>query len=103
MRIFFHADKTFLTDYSTVDAEMKGPSLVGTHGYHRFPLSKPVVGQNIALHAAPAYRTSTLPGFCLPGSFNFIFSTFLQSSTMACALASESDFSLVVEIHFLWP
>ena len=30
-----------------------------TEEEERFPLSKPVVGQNIALHAVPAYRTST--------------------------------------------
>ena len=35
------------------------PPLVGAQGYHMFPLFKPVVGQNIALHAAPAYRAST--------------------------------------------
>ena len=33
--------------------------LMGPHGYQRFPLSKPVVGQNIALHAEPAGRTCT--------------------------------------------
>ena len=32
--------------------------LVGAQGYHKFPLSKPVVGQNIALDAVPAYRAS---------------------------------------------
>ena len=32
--------------------------LVGAQGYQRFLLSKPVVGQNIALHAAPADRAS---------------------------------------------
>ena len=34
------------------------PHLVGTEGYQRFLLSKPVGGQNIALHAAPAARAS---------------------------------------------
>ena len=36
-------------------------SLVGAQDYiyQRFPLSKPVVGQKIALHAVPAFRAST--------------------------------------------
>ena len=46
----------------------------------------PVVGQNIALHAVPAYKASIgfrSSQFCLPGgSFNFIFSTFLPTSTV---------------------
>ena len=33
--------------------------LVGAQGYQKFPLSKPVVGQNIALHVVPAYWVST--------------------------------------------
>ena len=37
----------------------RGPTLVGAHGYQRFPLSKPAVGKNIALHALSAYRVST--------------------------------------------
>ena len=35
--------------------------MVGAQGYQRFPLSKPVVGRNIALDAVPAYRASHLP------------------------------------------
>ena len=46
----------------TADADIKAthphPPLVGAHGYHRFPLSKPVVGPNIALHAVSAYRAT---------------------------------------------
>ena len=35
------------------------PLLVGGKGYQKFPLSEPVVGQNIALVAAvPAYRAA---------------------------------------------
>ena len=46
----------------------------GALGYIlRFPLSKPGVGQNIALHAAPAGRISYLPGFRLTDLFNFFF------------------------------
>ena len=53
---------TFLTSCSGVnsaDAEIKGPPLIGAQGCERFPLSKPGVHQNIALHAAPANLTST--------------------------------------------
>ena len=32
--------------------------LVEAQGYQQFPLSMPVVGRNIALHAVPAYRSS---------------------------------------------
>ena len=35
------------------------PNRVGAQGYESVPISKPVVGQNIALHAMPAYRAST--------------------------------------------
>ena len=38
---------------------------LGDQGYQRFPLSKPVVGQNIALHAVPVYRAS-MPTWFLP-------------------------------------
>ena len=34
--------------------------LVVAQGYQRFPLSKPVVGQNMTLHAVPAYYTGLL-------------------------------------------
>ena len=46
--------------------------LVGAQGYQRFPLSRPVVGLDIALDAVTAYRASTYLVVCLPGSFNFI-------------------------------
>ena len=36
-----------------------GAHLVGAQGYQRFPLSKSMVGQNIAVHAVPAYMAST--------------------------------------------
>ena len=39
--------------WGTMDAEIMA-SLVATQDYQRFPLSKPAVGQNIALHAMPA-------------------------------------------------
>ena len=42
--------------------KLRGP-LVGAQCYQRFPLSKPVVGQNIALDAVPAYKASTSSSF----------------------------------------
>ena len=59
---------------SVRDAKIKGP-LVGTQGHESSPLSRPVVGLNIALHVLPADRASKyLVSFYLPGSFNnFIF------------------------------
>ena len=55
-----------------MDAEIPPPppSLVGAQGYQMFPLFKPVVGLNIALHAVPAYRAST-----------YLISTFPAHST----------------------
>ena len=44
-----------------------------------------------------------LPSFCLSGSFNFIFPTVLQSSTVECVLNSEPEVLLVVGIHFVRP
>ena len=44
-----------------------------------------------------------LPSFCLPGLFNFILSTFLQSSMVECVLIGESELLLVVGIHFVSP
>ena len=49
-----------------------------------------------------------LQGFCVPSyylsdSFDFIFSKFLQSATVECILNSQSEFSLVVGIHFVSP
>ena len=41
-------------------------------------------------------RCACLQGFCLPVSFP----KSLQSSTVKCALSSESEFVLVVGIHF---
>ena len=43
------------------------------------------------------------PSFCLPGSFNFIFLQFLQSSTVEWVSSSEWEFILVVGIHFVSP
>ena len=81
----------------TVDAEIKDP-LVGVQGYQSFLLSKHVVGQNIAFHAAPADSVSSsnynVPSFCLPDSFKFILPKLLQSLTVECVRNSESEFHL---------
>ena len=49
--------------------------------------------------------TGLLPtySFCLPGSFNFIFSKFFQPSTVECVFSSESEFLLEVGIPFVAP
>ena len=39
--------------------------VVAAQGYQRFPLSKPVVGQNIAVDAGPSYRASIPTWFLL--------------------------------------
>ena len=64
----------------------------GAQGYRRFPLSKPVVGQIMALHAVPADKaTSGL----VSASFGFIPLHFppklLQSSTVGCVMKSDED------------
>ena len=70
-----------------------------------FPLCKPVVGQNIALHAVPAYRASVylVSVFTTHLSFYFIFSKFLQSSRVESVLSSESEFLLVLEYILFHP
>ena len=50
---------------------------MGTQGYHRFPLSKPVVDQDIASHAVPANSASNYLVSAFPvhsTSFFLIFS-----------------------------
>ena len=84
---------------------------MGAQGYQRFPISKPVVGQNIALGAVPAFRASIqvymyqVSASLAHSSFKFIFSTFLQIFNWwnTCVLSSESEFVLVVGIHFVSP
>ena len=76
--------------------------LIGAQGYQRFSCAKPVIGSSIALHAVPAVRTSTYLVSCLPGSFNFIFSKCLQSSTLGCVLNSESE-CVLVRTQFVSP
>ena len=49
---------SYFPQWGTVDAEMKVP-LVGAHGYQWFPLVKPGVGQDIALSALRADKTSS--------------------------------------------
>ena len=46
---------------------------------------------------------TNLPSFCLPSSFNFIFSKVLQSLYGGMCISSESEFVLVAGIHFVLP
>ena len=73
------------------------------HGYHRFPLSRPAVGRNYSFACCACLQGFYIPSFCLPGSFNFIFPKFLQSSTVECVLSTESECVLVVGIQFVSP
>ena len=52
----------------TANAEKLSAPLVGAQGYQTSPLSKPVVGRNIALHAVAAYR-AFIPTYFLPSRF----------------------------------
>ena len=65
-------------------------SLVGAQGYQRFPLcnSKPQCRfEDIYSFACCAcLQGFYVPGFCLPGLFNFISPKFLQSSMVECVL-----------------
>ena len=98
-----HASSSTLSPrWGIADAEIKGspwwePRAIIASLF----LSLYLVRVYIALRAVSAY----LPNFCLPvpDSFNFIFSKFLQSSTVECVLNSESKIILVVGIHFVSP
>ena len=57
----------------------------------RFPLSKPVVGQTIALHAAPADRTCIYPA--VP-AFPIHSTSFSPNLTEECVINSESECDL---------
>ena len=66
--------------------------LVRTQGCQRFPLSKPAAGQNIALHAVPAYRASTYQVSAFP-THSASFSSISQCrlTMVECVLSSESE------------
>ena len=87
-------------------------------GYKRFPLSKAVVGQNIASRAVPAYRASTyLVSAFLALSTSFSINVFNPKWWNVLSLKAPSAigtlissfarwnvyFSLVVGIHFVSP
>ena len=58
----------------------------------KFPLSKPVVGQHITLHAAPADRASVFrPSLRLPIHSTSFFPKLLRSSAMECVVNIESE------------
>ena len=67
LRLFFHTHNLFLfTSDTRLHQTLPLDPLVGAQGYQRLPLSKPLVGQNIALHAASAYKAFYQHSFCLP-------------------------------------
>ena len=77
--------------------------LVGAQVYQRFPLSKPVVGQNVALRAVLACRAATYLVYAFLAHSTSFSQTFLQSSRVECVLNSKSEFSLAVGRHFVLP
>ena len=70
--------------------------MVGAQGYRRFPLSKPRVSRNIALHAAPADRTYAYlaSAFTIPST-----SFFSQTSLIITnALCYEEWFTIFLAV-----
>ena len=71
---------------SNADAESKGAALVGAPGHSKVPyfISKPVVGENIALHAVLAHRAFSIylvfvfPWQDLKQSINQLYSRLIQ-------------------------
>ena len=74
---------------------------MGAQGYQSFLLSKPVVGLNIALHAVPADRASVLHSWLI--QLNFPPISPVLNGEICVVLSSESEFVLVVGIHFVSP
>ena len=64
---------------------------MGAQGYQRLPLSKHVLGQNIALDAVPAYMAS-VPTYFLPSRLIQLhfFPNVSKSSTVEGVLSSET-------------
>ena len=88
--------------YSGCKNELRTPLVGGAQGYQRFLLSKPGVGQNIALHALPVDRTFTY----LVSAFLFhrIYFIFPQTSPILnsgmCLHKQWIRILLVVPVHF---
>ena len=100
--------------------------LVGAQGYQRFPLSKPVIGQTIALHAVCAYRASTYlvsafpahsiscsPNFSNPrafrrdvtlrGSLGVKHQVYIYWYLSACQGLGSLNLSLSASLVSVWP
>ena len=76
-------------------------SLVGVQGFRRFPLLLACSRSEYSFPCYTCLQGFYLPSFCRPGSFNFIFPKFLQSSLVECVSSWESEFvKLVVGIYF---
>ena len=85
--------------WATADAETKPPPptpypLVGAQRYQTFILSKSVVGQDIALHAAPADRASNFLVCAFLDSFNCISPQLLRNPTVEYVIKSGAEYHL---------
>ena len=69
----------------------------------RFPRSKPVVGQNIALHAVPAYRVSKYVVSAFPVHSTSFSASFSSPERWNEYLSCESECLLVLGIQFVSP
>ena len=85
------------------------PPLVGAQGYQRFHLSEPVVGQNLALHAVPAYRASTYQVFACEENINLFpicghvcVCVCERESLCACSMCDVSRSSAVTSLCGFW-
>ena len=76
-------------------------NIKGLQGCKRFPFSKPVAGQNIALHAMSVYRAFTYLVSAFPAHSTSFSPNFSKSSMVECVLSSKSECVLVVGIHFV--
>lgn len=70
--------------------KLRSPMLQ-TQSSQRFLLSKPGIGENIAMHASSAARNFLLPNSYLLDSFNSFFPTSLPTLFLALALANAGS------------
>ena len=71
------------------------PMELEAQGCQRCPLSKPLLGQNIALHVVPAYRASAYLVSASPTHPISSSPKCLQSSAVECVLSSDSELLLI--------
>ena len=89
----------------TVDAEIEPPPpMLGAQGYQMFPISKTVVGPNIAVYAAPTYKAYTYLVSAFPAhSTSFSPNVSNPQRWNVHLYCNESEVLLVVGIHFISP